>query len=30
MNEVRTEGAEANVGGVQVALQSVYFEGLLL
>src|SRR6202048_4268615 len=24
MNEVRTEGVEANVGGVQVTLQSVY------
>ncbi|MEA3132559.1 MAG: preprotein translocase subunit SecB, partial [Gammaproteobacteria bacterium] len=26
MNEVRTEGAEANVGGVQVSLQSVYLK----
>jgi preprotein translocase subunit SecB len=26
MNEVRTEGAEANVGGVQVTLQSVYLK----
>ncbi len=26
MNEVRTEAAEANVGGVQVSLQSVYLK----
>lgn len=26
MNEVRTEGVEANVGGVQVALQSVFLK----
>jgi preprotein translocase subunit SecB len=26
MNEVRTEGVEANVGGVQVSLQSVYLK----
>src|SRR5258708_21350988 len=26
MNEVRTEGVEANVGGVQVTLQSVYLK----
>src|ERR1700729_4460667 len=26
MNEVRTEGIEANVGGVQVSLQSVYLK----
>ena len=26
MNEVRTEGAGANVGGVQVSLQSVYLK----
>src|ERR1700737_2669572 len=26
MNEVRTEGVEANVGGVQVTLQTVYLK----
>jgi len=26
MNQVRTEGVEANVGGVQVSLQSVYLK----
>src|SRR5260370_1648230 len=26
MNEVRTEGVEANIGGVQVTLQSVYLK----
>jgi preprotein translocase subunit SecB len=26
MNEVRTQGAEANVGGMQVSLQSVYLK----
>jgi hypothetical protein len=26
MNEVRTEGVETNVGGVQVSLQTVYLK----